>query len=325
MKNLECIIFNVDHGFAAFIKSPNKYGLMIDCGSKSNFSPIKWIRGNYNAGNGNISYFEKRRIAELKITHLHKDHFDDIGSFELHTEDRPKHLLSDKQTMKIVDKKIKDGDDKDSGTKKLKEFKKFRNRYSKDVENEVDFGFDFFNSQNISYDEAEEVSGSDDKLINNRSYIIGISYDGKKIIFPGDIEVEGWEKALTKKGIKDIISNTTFFVASHHGHKSGFTANILEHSGVPLLYFISAKSGDEHGDSSYSKEENASGTNVLINGKEEFRRSVSTKTNNKSIKLTIYENGTHKVELIDTPDNLNKNQKGIRDKKTQQYFKRNGY
>lgn len=37
MKNLECIIFNVDHGFAAFIKSPNNYGLMIDCGSRVKF------------------------------------------------------------------------------------------------------------------------------------------------------------------------------------------------------------------------------------------------------------------------------------------------
>jgi hypothetical protein len=325
MKNLECIIFNVDHGFAAFIKSPNNYGLMIDCGSRENFSPIKWIRKNYNAGNGNISYYKKRRIAELKITHLHRDHFDDIGSFEIHKEDSPKHLLADKKTEKIVDKKIKEGNAEDSGIKKLKEFKKFRKKYSEDVEDEVDFGFDFFEYGNITYEEADEVSANEDKLINNRSFIFGIGYGGKKILFPGDIEKEGWEKAIEKSKIQKVLKDTTFFVASHHGHKSGFYKEVLEHSGKPLIYLISSRAGDTHGASEYSSEENSHGDYVLINGEKKFRRSISTKAVGKSIKIVINENGTHSIELFSIDDNLNKNQKKIRDNKTQKYFNKYGY
>ncbi len=115
MKSLECIIFNVEHGLAIFIKSPNNYGLMIDCGGSGNFSPIKWIRAQYNAANKNLTYYKgSRRFAELKITHLHKDHFEDVGSFYLHKEDKPKRLLSDKETFKFVNKKIKEAGSDDS-------------------------------------------------------------------------------------------------------------------------------------------------------------------------------------------------------------------
>jgi len=48
MRCLECILFNVQHGLCAFVKSPTGYGLLIDCGSRGKFSPIKWIRGEYN-------------------------------------------------------------------------------------------------------------------------------------------------------------------------------------------------------------------------------------------------------------------------------------
>jgi beta-lactamase superfamily II metal-dependent hydrolase len=214
MKNLECIIFNVEHGFSAFIKSPNDFGLLIDCGRKQNFSPIKWLRSNYNYGNKNIQYFEGRRIAKLIITHLHADHLNDIGHLE--ETEKPKHLLRDKKTLKYVDKKI-EAKPKDESTKALRDYKAFEKEYTKDIDVEVEWGFDFFSSENLTLEEAQGVSSADDKIINNRSYITVIGYAGKKILFPGDIEVEGWQKALAKKSIKNMIRGINFFIASHHG------------------------------------------------------------------------------------------------------------
>ncbi|GHT50979.1 hypothetical protein AGMMS49982_07320 [Bacteroidia bacterium] len=271
MKSLECVIFNVEHGLAIFIKSPNDYGLMIDCGGSETFSPIKWIRSHYNATNQNISYYKgQRRIAELKITHLHKDHFEDVGSFYLHKEDKPKRLLSDKETLKFIDKKIKEAENDDNDkVQVLKTFKKFREDYNKDATDKINYGFDLDSCQ-LTYREADEVSASEDKIINNRSYVFAIGYAGKKIIIPGDIEIEGWKKLLNKEKAKKILANTNFFIASHHGHKSGFTSDIIALSGKPDLFIVSAKSGDEHIDTSYSKDDNCKGYNVIVNGKKEI-------------------------------------------------------
>ncbi|MFZ6006056.1 MAG: ComEC/Rec2 family competence protein [Nitrospirota bacterium] len=311
MKSLECIVFNVEHGFSAFIKSPNNYGLLIDCGRKQNFSPIKWIRSNYNIGIGNIKYFEERRIAKLVITHLHTDHLSDIG--HLIDTEKPKHLLRDKESIKFIDQKIK-AKPNEEATKILKDFKAFQSKYIEDVDKEVEWGFDCYFSRSLSFEDAQAVSSSDDKIINNRSYLTIISYAGKKLLFPGDMEIEGWEKALTYKSIKESLKGINFFVAAHHGHKSGFTSKIIDTTGKPELFIVSAKSGDESVDSSYSKDEYCKG--YLIKGDREKTKMVSTRERNASIKVIVFEDGSTEVSMLETRDNLNRDQKKILERRT---------
>lgn len=311
MKSLECIIFDVEHGFSTFIKSPNNYGLLIDCGRKQNFSPIKWIRTNYNIGIGNIKYFEERRIAKLAITHLHADHLSDVG--HLIDTEKPKHLLRDKESIKFIDQKIKEKPT-DESTKILRDFKTFQSKYTEDIDKEVDWGFDYYYSKSLSLEDAQSVSSSDDKIINNRSYLTVIGYAGKKLLFPGDIEIEGWEKALIYKSTKDSLKGTNFFVASHHGHKSGFTSKIIEATGKPELFIVSAKTGDDSVDSSYSKDEYCK--SYLIKGDKEKTKMVSTRERNASIKIIILEDGSTEVSLVETKDNLNRDQKKILERRT---------
>jgi len=311
MKRLECIVFNVEHGFSAFIKSPNDYGLLIDCGRKAYFSPIKWTRSNYNPNNSNIQYFERRRIAKLVITHLHADHLRDVG--HLIDTEKPKHLLRDQKTMKYVDQKI-ESKQNDESTKILRDFKVFQGKYTEDIEKDVEWGFDSFLSKNLSLEDAKEVSSSEDNLINNRSFLTVVDYAGKKMLFPGDIEVKGWEKALTYKSIKESLMGINFFIASHHGHKSGFTSKIIEIAEKPDLFIVSAKSGDESIDSSYSKDEFCKG--YLIKGDKEKTKMVSTRERNASIKIVIYENGSTEVSLLETKDNLNRDQRKILERRT---------
>lgn len=310
MKSLECIIFDVEHGFSAFIKSPNNYGLLIDCGRKQNFSPIKWIRTNYHIGIGNIKYFEERRIAKLVITHLHADHLSDVG--HLIDTEKPKHLLRDKESIKFIDQKIKEKPT-DESTKILRDFKAFQSKYTEDIDKEVDWGFDYY-SKSLSLEDAQSVSSSDDKIINNRSYLTVIGYAGKKLLFPGDIEIEGWEKAITYKSIKESLKGINFFVASHHGHKSGFTSKIIDVTGKPELFVVSAKTGDDSVDSSYSKDEYCK--SYLIKGDKEKTKMVSTRERSASIKVIIFEDGSTEVSLVETKDNLNRDQKKILERRT---------
>lgn len=316
MKSLECIVFNVEHGLCVFVKSPNGYGLLIDCGNRSTFSPIKWIRGNYNAGTPGFNYFEGRQYAEMIVTHLHHDHFSDIGSFK-NTNDKPKTLTRDKETLAFLEEKIneakEDGDDKKVDD--IQKFLDFSEEYTDDVDEAPDWGFDSFERYQLPYRRAENVSAGRENIINNRSVIVGIEYAGKKIMIPGDMEVEGWAEGLDDKRLRDVLSDTSFFIASHHGHKSGFTKAILDHSGKPEVFVISAKSGDQHIDSAYGNSENSKG--YLLVGDTTKSHSVSTRRNGfRSFRITVNEDGTSFMERFTTDENLNANQQRLRRRRT---------
>lgn len=296
------------------MKCPNDYGILIDVGGKQRFSPVKYIRKKYCTI---LKYFKKRRISKMVVTHLHADHFSDIGSLGGYEE--PKILLRDKKTIKFIDQKIKNSKPDDSKVDTLKRFKKFQEKFKEDVETQPEWGFDGFKSFQIPYKLAEEASSSDEKIINNRSFVSVLEYAGKKILFPGDIEVEGWEKFFENDSRKKLIENINFFIASHHGHKSGFSSKILDYTGKPDLFIVSAKSGDEHIDSSYSQEDNSIGHPVK--NEKNTPKMISTRQKHKSIKVTIFETGKTEVEFIDTPDNLNPNQAKLRSRKTAQMTK----
>lgn len=319
VKQLECTIFNVEHGFCAFIKSPNNYGLMIDCGKRSRFSPIKWVRGVYNFGNSNIAYHERRRIAELIITHLHEDHFSDVGSFYLNKEDKPKILLRDKETLKFIDQKIKEASDDNPKKKILQRFKRFQKEYDRDAEKKVDWGFDYFNYRQVSYRDAEAINANRDKIINNRSFIIGIGYAGKKILIPGDIEKEGWKKAFQDRSIREILKGTNFFVTSHHGRKSGCNPDMLKYTGIPDIYIVSARANDDTFYSFYSRPENAKG--YLVNGDSQPSQVISTKRLKQSISIVINEYGANAIYPILSPDNQSAHQERLSQRRTKQVLR----
>ena len=187
------------------------------------------------------------------VTHLHHDHFSAIGSFK-NTNDKPKML---KFLEEKVNEAKEEGDDKKVDD--IQKFLDFSGEYTEDVDEAPDWGFDFFNRYQLPYRRAEKANAGRENIINNRSFIVGVEYAGKKIMIPGDMKVEGWEKALSDKKCQDVLSDTNFFTASHHGHKSGFTEAILDHSGKPEIFVISAKSGDRHIDSSYGNSDNSKG------------------------------------------------------------------
>ncbi len=312
---MKCIIFNVEHGFCAFIKSPNNYGLLIDCGSRENFSPIKWIRQHYRIDLDTIKYFDGQRFAKCIITHLHADHFDDVGMLE---QDEPKILLRDKETMKFLEEKIRENDKKPNARiEKLKKFKEFSDKFNQDVKDQPDWGFDSFDTYQLPFSMAEDIDSDREKIINNRSFVIGVEYAGYKVLIPGDMEVGGWEKAFCSDKFGEVVKNTNFFVASHHGHKSGFTKGILDYTGKPDIYIVSARSGDDSIDSSYSNNDNSYG--YQISGRTYKSYMISTREEQKSIEITVNEDCSSNIILLKATDNLSNNQADNRDRKTKRF------
>lgn len=59
-----------------------------------------------------------------------------------------------------------------------------------------------------------------DKSMNNTSVILLFEVGGKKLLFPGDAQIENWEFALGKKEVLDLLKDVTVYKVGHHGSRN---------------------------------------------------------------------------------------------------------
>ena len=59
-----------------------------------------------------------------------------------------------------------------------------------------------------------------DKVMNNTSLILLFEVNGKKLLFPGDAQIENWSYALSKSEIKRLLSTVNVYKVGHHGSRN---------------------------------------------------------------------------------------------------------
>jgi hypothetical protein len=59
-----------------------------------------------------------------------------------------------------------------------------------------------------------------DKFLNNTSLILLFEVKGKKLLFPGDAQLENWQWALSQEGIPDLLKDVAFYKVAHHGSRN---------------------------------------------------------------------------------------------------------
>lgn len=59
-----------------------------------------------------------------------------------------------------------------------------------------------------------------DKALNNTSVIMMFEVGDKKLLFPGDAQIENWEYALSKPEIRKLLADTTLYKVGHHGSRN---------------------------------------------------------------------------------------------------------
>ncbi|HWB84700.1 MAG TPA: hypothetical protein VG675_11215 [Bryobacteraceae bacterium] len=59
-----------------------------------------------------------------------------------------------------------------------------------------------------------------DSFLNNTSVILLFEVNGKKLLFPGDAQLENWSWALNQKGIKDLLKDVDLYKVGHHGSRN---------------------------------------------------------------------------------------------------------
>ena len=220
---LQLIVWNVQHGSAAYIKTPNGKHIAIDLGAgdADTLRPLVhlWQQGI-------------RKLDHVTITHPHMDHIDDILNFDAMA---PTTLLTPRH---LTENDIRSGNPKPSQETeaKIRKYLEITGRYTGSVapQNDVDKPE---NNGNVSVKRFIPSQASTGNL-NNHSVVTVLEYSGVKILIPGDNEPPSWDELLNRPDFVTAIAGTHVLVASHHGRESGFHSPLFDHF-HPLITLIS--------------------------------------------------------------------------------------
>ena len=218
---LRLIVWNVQHGSAAYIQTPNGKHIAIDLGAGDAFSPLQhlWQNGI-------------RKLDNVTITHPHMDHIDDILSFDALA---PRTLLVSKH---LTEDDIRGGNPKLGweAEARIQKYPEVRIRYNNPVGEQDDIDLPQ-NNGGVSIQTFIPSQASRGTL-NNHSVVTVLQFSGVKILIPGDNESPSWDELLNPRDFVTAIAGTHVLVASHHGRESGFHSSLFDHF-RPLVTLIS--------------------------------------------------------------------------------------
>ena len=217
--NLRFITWNVQHGSAALVQTPNGQQIALDLGA-GEFSPLQFIKHHMGVS----------QLDMVVVTHPHMDHIADILSFDLLSPrilTRPRHLTPDD----II------GGHSNIEPEAVEIYKKYlevNGRYTGPVYDDPSIA----SNNGGVYIEHFHPMQSPKSNLNNHSIVTVMEYEGVKILSPGDNEHPSWEELLADRVFQDSIQGTHVLVAPHHGRESGFHSGLFDHIS-PLITIIS--------------------------------------------------------------------------------------
>lgn len=88
-----------------------------------------------------------------------------------------------------------------------------------------------------------------DDALNNTSVILLFEARGRRLLFPGDAQIENWEYALGKARISNRLKDIDLYKVGHHGSRNATPKSLFslwEGNQRPMMALMSTK-GDVHG------------------------------------------------------------------------------
>lgn len=293
---MEICVFDVGNASCNYICSPNRYAMMIDCGSCSDKdNPVDIIK-NWQNDKDLKCFKAKNYVAEsgrsyplalLHITHPDNDH--------VRNADRVNKELTPFLLKRVYSENFDDAGDIDKAY--IKDFDK---PYRSDSTERINWGFDVDNVFSIPINKVKDEPALKGKVRNNSSIIRYISYKGVRILFTGDLETAGWEWltqhnshfcSLMRQGL-DIL------IAPHHGHESGFPKALFDLTGNVKVIILSkdTEASKEKSDVYKNYSNYADGIKYLsFNERESYRAKVMTTRSNGNIYIMINEYGNMEI------------------------------
>jgi beta-lactamase superfamily II metal-dependent hydrolase len=216
MSELAVYFWDVQHGHAAFVRTPNGRFMVFDLGigdyslHDERFSPLLHIRDTFGV----------ERLDYVCVSHPHLDHIDDILNLELlnpRAFRRPSHLTRSEVMANVrqVDRP------------KFEKYCELNERYSHPISLESD----------LSLSNPKNWGGVNVKMFtpttcprnnfNNHSVVAVLEYLGLKVVIPGDNEVLSFNELMLKDEFKIAVANADVLLAPHHGRDSGYDPDFV--------------------------------------------------------------------------------------------------
>lgn len=257
---MEIRIFDVSHGFCAYLIADNGSVMLFDCGHNENtgFRPSVYLPAQ-----------GCREINHLIIHNFDEDHVSDLHNvlrvlpvqvFYRNRRISPSALLTIKSAAGPL-------------STAMETALSLHDEYVHDVAVPPAFPGIEFECFCNSYPTFKDT--------NNLSLVAFVHYDGMGIIFPGDLEVSGWRSLLQDQVFLSHLSRVNIFVTSHHGREGGYCPEVFNYC-TPDIFIISDKE-IVHETQKQRYGQHASG--VLWNGGPE-RRYVLTTRSDGMIRIT---------------------------------------
>jgi beta-lactamase superfamily II metal-dependent hydrolase len=213
-------IFDVEHGACALLTCDNGTMLMIDCGHNS---ATGWRPGNHLRQQG-INLVEM-----LFITNYDEDHVSGIANLRDSVDVR--WLVRNTSVSSALIRNLKSQDGMGQGIERL--VYEIENVFTVDGGGNMPIfsGLEwrvFWNTPDIFDDE------------NNLSMVLYLKCHGAGVMFPGDLEREGWLELLKNPQFREALRDTQVLVAPHHGRESGCCTEVFQYCN-PIYVVISDK------------------------------------------------------------------------------------
>lgn len=192
-------IFDVEHGQCAMITCPpNGKKLMIDAGHNTG----KWRPSIHFAGCD---------IENLVITNFDEDHTSDVASVRALCN--VNFIYRNPSVTAAALRRMKAEHGMGVGVKHLHDWLVDVESRSGNSSIASDLGYVGVNYYWVPYPTFTDA--------NNLSLVSFVSYGSFTILFPGDLERQGWKHLLANPNFVADVQRTTVLVASHHGRDNG--------------------------------------------------------------------------------------------------------
>jgi beta-lactamase superfamily II metal-dependent hydrolase len=213
---VEIVFWDVQHGHATYIKTPNNKHIVIDLGigdysgKNTVFSPLLHLKNQYGV----------QQLEYVIISHPHLDHIDDILNFDALSPKvltRPKQITN-AEVMKEEEiiKTIRNQD-----KPKFEKYCEINNRYSQPVGVGTDDPTDANNLGGMKIVTFNPTTCSHNNF-NNHSIVTVIEYAETKVVIPGDNEACSFDELMQREAFKAAVKNADILLAPHHGRENGY-------------------------------------------------------------------------------------------------------
>ncbi len=263
MGNVKMRVWDVKHGSAIYVRTPNDKQIVIDLG-KGDYSegvedrsPLETIKNHYKRSTINL----------LVITHPHKDHILDINNLDtlgltVETLYRPKtfDVNTILENSTAVDKPI------------FEKYISLHNSYTGVASaSQTLSNIDNYGGVSVKFFCNGESS---DGNLNNHSVITVLTYENIKIVIPGDNEYKSLEALMQKHSFKEAVKDCNILIAPHHGRESAYHDDFVKHCNPQLTIISDSAKCDTSANSKYST--NSRGLDIMDVGEVKTRKLITT-------------------------------------------------